>query len=334
MKRYSCPSCAQEIFFHNTVCLNCGAALVFRPGTGFAVLEPAGPIAHCANREAIACNWAAQENGGLLCFSCAHTTVVPDLSVPGNPAKWERIETAKRPLMLMLLRLGLPLADAQGSPVPRFELKGDPLVPGAPRVLTGHENGTITLNIGEADDAAREAVRNAMGEPYRTLTGHFRHEVAHHFWDEMTAADPARLAQLRAVFGDETRDYASALQAHYAQGAPADWERHFISAYASSHPWEDFAETWAHLFHVLDGLETAQAFGLLQGADLPEGLEALADTPFDRLAPAWINLSVALNALNQAMGYESFYPFVLSPEVVTKLETIRQIIADVRQRGA
>ncbi|MGP3698564.1 zinc-binding metallopeptidase family protein [Rhodobacter sp. NSM] len=325
MQRYTCPSCQQEIFFRNTACLACGTQLLFDPEAGFSDLEQGGEP--CANRLTINCNWAAHA-GGTLCLSCLHTTMVPDLSIPENTDRWERIETAKRPLILMLHRLRLPLFDAEGTPVPRFELKGDMLDGTAPRVLTGHANGTITLNVAEADDAERERIRSEMNEPYRTLTGHLRHEVAHHYWDVLTEARPERLETLRSVFGDDRQDYAAALQTHYAEGAPPDWPEGFISAYATAHPWEDFAESWAHVFHLLDGMETALAFGLLSRQDLPVQLEDLVLQPMTRLSHAWVDLVIALNAVNQALGHETFYPFVLAPKVVEKQEAIRQLIAE------
>jgi hypothetical protein len=39
--------------------------------------------------------------------------------------------------------------------------------------------------------------------------------------------------------------------------SPANWQKSFISKYATSHPWEDWAETWAHYLHIMDMLETA-----------------------------------------------------------------------------
>lgn len=195
-------------------------------------------------------------------------------------------------------------------------------------MLTGHAGGTITLNIAEADDAERERIRAEMNEPYRTLTGHLRHEVAHHYWDVLTDARPDRLDRLRAIFGDDRLDYGAALQGHYAEGAPPGWAESHISAYATAHPWEDFAETWAHVFHLLDGLETALAFGLIAPQDLPEGLERLVREPMARLAGAWVELTIALNAVNEAMGHETFYPFVLAPPVVAKQEAIRSLIVE------
>lgn len=326
MQRYRCPQCRQEIFPQNTVCLTCGTALVFAPRERVFRDVARSPVGPCANREMIACNWQGEAAGGL-CLSCAQTTVVPDLGLAGNAARWERLETSKRALILMLLRLGLPLRAADGRPAPCFELKGDPVDTAAPRVLTGHENGTITINIAEADDAERARLRALMHEPFRTLAGHFRHEVAHHYWDVLIAGDPARLEGVRAVFGDDRQDYGAALQRHYAEGAPPDWPQRFISAYASAHPWEDFAETWAHVLHMLDGLETAQAFGLMHSG-LPQRLEGLVAVPMADLARDWITLSVGLNAVNEAMGHETFYPFVLGAAVIDKLEAVRALIAE------
>lgn len=321
MRRFQCPSCHHEVFFANTACLNCGTRLIYAPGRGF--LAPGAGARPCANRDAIGCNWAAEANG--LCPSCRHTVMVPDLAVAGNVERWARIESAKRSVIRALHALGLPLADARGNPAPIFELKGDPLTAG-PRVMTGHLAGTITLNIAEADDAEREAMRSALHEPYRTLSGHVRHEVAHHYWEVLVEPDPARREALRAVFGDDRQDYGAALDVHYRDGPPADWSRRFISAYASAHPLEDFAETWAHVLHLLDGLETARAFGLVSRA-LPATLPALAARPMPELTDAWVRLSVALNVVNQAMGHETFYPFVLNPPVIDKMEAVRRLIA-------
>lgn len=328
MRRFSCPSCQAEVFFTNTACLTCGTQLVYAPGQGFAPSTD-GAIA-CANREVIGCNWAAEGEGGL-CLSCQHTSLLPDLSVEGQTEAWAKIEAAKRSLIRALYHLGLPLTDAEGRPSPRFEFKADPLDRAAPRVLTGHADGVITLNIAEADDSAREATRAAMGEPYRTLAGHFRHEVAHHYEDVLTEGRPEQLSALRQVFGDDRQDYGEALSRHYANGAPQGWEQEYISSYATAHPWEDFAETWAHVLHLLDGLETARAFGLVSD-DLPADLPGLAALPMPRLAEAWIHLSVALNAVNQAMGHETFYPFVLTPTVIAKMEAIRSLIANGQPR--
>jgi hypothetical protein len=268
--------------------------------------------------------------------------VIPDLSVPGNRQRWNDLELAKRALFRLLLALRLPLRS--WPPVaPEFHLKGDPISPGGqgipeqPTILTGHTRGVITVNIGEADAATRAARRDAMDEPFRTLIGHFRHEIGHFYWDCLIRPESEALRTVRLLFGDERLDYGLALQRYYDQGPRANWNDQFISAYASSHPWEDFAETWAHLFHILDGLETALSYGLIKpyqvGLDHHNGAPAeglipvLLTCSMDRLTRAWVELSLALNALNAAMGLQHLYPFVLSSAVVGKLEGLRRLVA-------
>ena len=211
-------------------------------------------------------------------------------------------------------------------------------------MLTGHANGVITINVAEADDAEREKRRHDLGEPYRTLLGHMRHEVGHYYWDRLIARTD-RLDAFRALFGDEREDYGQALQRHYAQGPPADWQTRFISAYASAHAWEDWAETWAHYLHMTDTLETAAACGVSirpRRADEPSmaKVPTSAGTPsgsFDRLIDSWYPLTYVLNNLNRGLGLPDGYPFVLSPPVVDKLrfvhDTVKSWIRSVTQRS-
>ena len=128
-------------------------------------------------------------------------------------------------------------------------------------MVTGHDNGAVTIALSEADPAESEKRRAELDEPYRTPLGHFRHEIGHHYWDVLVR-DGGMLEACRARFGDDREDYAEALQRHYREGPPANWQERFVSAYATSHPWEDFAEAWAHYFHIVDTLDTANAFGL------------------------------------------------------------------------
>jgi hypothetical protein len=202
--------------------------------------------------------------------------------------------------------------------------------PAASSVMTGHADGVITINLAEADDAERERRRRQMQEPYRTLLGHFRHEIAHYYWDRLVAGS-AKLEEFRQIFGDERADYGQALQHYYASGAPADWDRHFVSAYAAAHPWEDFAETWAHYFHMVDTLETAGSFGLAVTPKVSKGLATRIN--FDahkagmkRLIDAWLPLTFAANSMNRSMGLPDLYPFVLSPPAITKLTFIHERI--------
>ena len=353
MNLFACQSCRQPLYFENRHCTSCERRLGYLP-TAHAVtaLEREGrewrPLARpdllvrfCANADHDACNWLiAAGSGERFCIACRHNRIIPDLSSPRSWDRWRRLEAAKRRLFYTLLKLRLPLAtraeDPQGLV---FDFLADPAegTGGGPTVLTGHDNGLITLNIAEADDVERERQRSAMGEPYRTLLGHFRHEIAHYYWNVLVQGDRS-IERFRTVFGDEREDYGAALGRHYASGPPAAWQTSFVSAYASAHPWEDFAETWAHYLHIVDTLETANAFGmrvqpqLVAGQAPPPDLTARID--FDphgngelgRLIEAWLPLTFAVNSLNRSMGQPDLYPFVLSPTVIGKLGFVHERI--------
>ena len=217
-----------------------------------------------------------------------------------------------------------PAADAAAAPAP---------------VMTGHANGLITISLAEADDAERERQRSRMHEPYRTLLGHFRHEIAHYYWNRLVRDSPA-IEEFRDLFGDERQDYAAALERHYADGPPGDWPQRYVSAYASMHPWEDFSETWAHYFHMVDTLETAGAFGLRVQPKVSKGAGLAATIDFDphlatmeRIIDAWLPLTFAVNSINRSMGIPDLYPFVLGPAVIVKLSFVHaQIRAAGRRR--
>jgi hypothetical protein len=280
------------------------------------------------------CNWAITiADDHPLCVSCRLTRVVPDLSVAGNLEAWYKLEVAKRRLIQTLLGLGLPLVSRIDDPENglAFEFKADPPDSNAPPVLTGHAQGVITINIAEADDAEREKRRLAMGEPYRTLLGHFRHEVGHYYWDRLIAHRP-RLEQFRVLFGDDRADYAQAIERHYQEGAPANWRDRFISSYATMHPWEDWAETWAHYLHMTDTLETAAASGLSlrprrdNEPMLKVDPKVIERGVFDQMIDAWYPLTYLLNNLNRGLGLADGYPFVLSTPVVEKLRFVHDTI--------
>jgi hypothetical protein len=342
MKLFSCQGCGQLLFFENVRCESCGRALGYladiteisaldvKPQGGFdALVAPGKAYKFCHNYDAGMCNWMLPgDSPEDFCAACRHNRMVPDPSVPGNDALWRKIETAKHRLFYSLLRLSLPLENRADDPEHglAFDFLADPPESHASGVMTGHANGLITLAIREADDAVREKVRSQMGEPYRTLLGHFRHESGHYFWDRLVASDPKRLEACRALFGDDRTDYAQALQKHYAAGAPANWQNDYVSMYAATHPWEDFAETWAHYLHIVDTLETAGAFGLKVKPRQSRGALA-AEIDFDPyraanmelLIHAWLPIEFATNSLNRSMGQMDLYPFVLSPKVIEKL---------------
>lgn len=360
MKLFECQNCGQPIYFENTVCERCGLRLGFLPETMTlsaltpeagpeggdrwrALAAPDKPLRFCANAGHEACNWllAADESGdeaGDYCAACRHNRTVPDLSVPDNLLRWRKIEMAKHHLFYTLLKLRLPVRDRTADPENglAFDFLADPpdgSVP-AQAVLTGHANGLITLNIAEADDAERERRRTEMGEPYRTLLGHFRHEIGHYCWDRLVRDDPAALDGFREVFGDERADYAAALQRHYAEGAPADWQERFVSSYATAHPWEDFAETWAHYLHIVDTLETARSFGIRVRPRIREGAELKAEVDFDPyraddmddIIDVWLPMTYAMNSLNRSMGQPDLYPFILAPAVIGKLTWVHELV--------
>ena len=315
MKRFTCPSCGQEVHFRNHACVHCDTPLVFDPTLhGFA---PAPACPPCANSKTALCNWAATP-GSPFCYTCRHNRTVPD---PSEAAPWAKIEEAKRRLFYSLIRWNLP-TPLDGPNALAFDFLADR---GDKPVTTGHKNGLITLNVAEGDDAIREAHRTAMGEPYRTLVGHMRHEIAHYYWQTLILPTE-HIEQCRALFGDERADYGKALKRHYANGAPPAWPQSHVSAYAASHPWEDFAETFAHWLHMVDGLDTAWAYGI-GGQALFDPYQAPgAQTVID----AWVPVSIAINAVNRALGQPDLYPFVLSAPVIDKMEFIHKLIAPFR----
>jgi hypothetical protein len=257
---------------------------------------------------------------------------VPNLNDASALAAWQRLEIAKRRLLYTLFGLGLP-TQSKAEDSERglaFAFKQDEP---DQKVLTGHADGLITINIAEADDPVRERTRIQMGEAYRTLLGHFRHEVGHYYWDRLVK-NTDWYPKFRELFGDESQDYAGACERHYASGPPVDWQSNYVSAYATMHAWEDFAETWAHYLHMVDTLQTARAYGLalrakpVGGTKRPLTMTAtrLDFDDFDDLLSAWVPLTVAMNSLNRSMGLPDPYPFVLSLPAIEKLRFVHDVV--------
>jgi hypothetical protein len=283
----------------------------------------------------VLCNWAvlADDPNGQ-CISCRLTRVIPNLSQARHEQAWYRLEAAKRRLVYTILELGLPLVSRVEDPQRGLAFDFLANLIGANPVLTGHEDGVITVNVTEADDAQREERRCQLHEPYRTLLGHLRHEIGHYYWDRLIR-DGGRLESFRNLFGDERDDYQAALDRHYSCGGPADWAGKFISAYAGAHPWEDFAESWAHYFHMIDTLEIAAACGLsLCPARKDEPVLAIAGRyhfdSFGQIAKDWFSVTYILNNLNRGLGLADAYPFVLSTPVLEKLQFVHEIIRESR----
>lgn len=350
VRRYQCR-CGRPVFFRNSKCLACGAPLGYEPHLAtICALDPVGgenweltgwlpmkTYRRCANLETpAACNWLVDVNDGEhFCQCCRLNRTIPDLALPENADGWNKIEIAKRRLVSLLIALRLPVR-SRVSEDPQHGLAFDFLraLPGGPPVITGHDNGIITLNVEEADDATRERHRQNLNEPYRTLLGHLRHEVAHYYWDRLIAGSPLYQG-FRRLFGDETQDYKAALQRHYDAGPPPDWRDWFVSAYASAHPWEDWAETWAHYLHIADTWDTAVSFGVDVNAGMAfDGFtHAALAAPhqpdsgrFLRFLNSWTQLTTVLNELSRAMGLPDFYPFVLSQNAVAKLHFVHIVV--------
>lgn len=335
MRLFECQGCGQPLYFENVLCESCGRKLGYLPsrtiltalepeGENFrALAEPGAAYRYCFNVEYGSCNWLIPAGSNdKFCVACRHNRTIPDLSDPVSLLYWRRIEVAKHRLFYSLLRLRLPLVTKSEDPA---GLAFDFLAPTDQPVMTGHLGGVVTINLAEADDSHRELQRGKMSEPYRTLLGHFRHEVAHYFWERIIR-DRASISEFRRIFGDERADYGDALARHHAQGAPPDWPERFVSAYASSHPWEDWAETWAHYFHIIDTLETARAFGVSTRPKISNSaaLESTVDfdpyfAKIDRLIDAWLPLTFAFNSINRSMGLNDLYPFVINPPIIVKL---------------
>lgn len=348
MKLFRCQRCGQMLYFENTVCERCQHRLGYHLQS-FAVLAleenagawlpvglPANPLRFCDNAQYEVCNWLVDASDQhSLCAACQFNRTIPNLSIGDNLLRWRRLEMAKHRLFYTLMRLCLPLTTQTDDTEHglAFDFLADSPTPSGPRVLTGHDNGLITIALEEADDAERERRRTQMHEPYRSLLGHFRHEVGHYFWDVLVR-DAGRLDECRTVFGDDRQDYQTSLQAHYENGPPADWQDDFVSSYASSHPWEDWAESWAHYLHIIDTLEMASAFGIRVQPRLvrDEALSAEIDldpyttASMQEIIDAWLPLTFAMNSLNRAMGNHDLYPFVLSPAVIAKLTFVHDLV--------
>ena len=355
MRTFRCDHCGHPLFFENVQCLKCGSALAFLPDRlALCAVEPvAGDTTGLWQRKARqnrkpdnrryrlcrnhtvhqACNFAVRSGDpNALCASCRQTRVLPDLSILDNRERWYRIEVAKRRLFYTLAKLRLVSVDTPDGRTdgPVFEFLAE--LPGQ-QVLTGHCQGLITLNIAEADDDERVRRRLALHEPYRTLLGHLRHESGHFYWDRLILHGN-RIDAFRQMFGDERANYDQALADHYSAGAPFDWQARYVSAYATSHPWEDWAETWAHYLHMVDLMETASSYStrvVVPGTEADDAEEVTnpfdaSAGDFDQLVEQWIPLTLLLNSLNRSLGQDDAYPFALTSGALEKLRFVHDAI--------
>lgn len=304
MQIFACPVCGAQAWFNNLTCGACGAALQF----DVARQEMTAEAAPCRARETLGCNWTAWHPDNA-CLSCGMTRTHPDPSVGQNHAHWSETETAKRWVLAGLARWGWFGADDPGAR-PIFDMLAEETATGALPVMMGHADGTITVNVTEADPAIRAQRQADLGEGYRTMIGHMRHEMAHFlFWRLSQKAEFP--SAFRTLFGDERANYGAALKAYY--DTPPMPDAAFISPYAQAHPHEDWAETVAHLLHLTDLADSGAAAGLGSGGD------AYREADTDALIGRAVDLAIALNHVNRTMGQADLYPFVVTTPVREKL---------------
>jgi hypothetical protein len=344
MRDFHCPNCGQRLTFENSTCLACGSALGFSLDdmallvitTGDEGDKPGFVSARdyelCANRHLAECNWLVPiNNPGGLCTSCALTLERPNDNDADGLAAFARAEAAKRRLVAELYEMKLPIVGRDRDP--EYGLAFRLLSSAQEKVMTGHDDGVITLDLAEGDDVHREQLRVEMDEPYRTLLGHFRHEVGHYYFYRLITPSSDYLARFNELFGDPDADYQEALDRHYDQGAPQGWQESFVSSYATMHAAEDWAETFAHYLHIRDTLDTCAWCGLAPASatfDRP----ALGPSAFPNIIEMWLPLSWSLNMVNRSMGHDDLYPFVLPVAVLEKMQFIHTVIDEVTSESS
>lgn len=356
MKTSICQ-CGNRIFFDNSHCQSCHSELGFIVDDGalssLTLLDDNRWVAHVNQRHYRKCynytvnrncNWMiADDDANKFCLSCRMSEVIPNLRKSENIERWNKIERAKRRLVYSLIRLELPFKDKQTDPLNglSFRLMEDnkhysefasgPVE--SLHIVTGHRNSTITLNIAEADTVFREKVRTRMQERYRTILGHLRHESGHFFWEKLVR-NTNFYQEFQRLFGDEKLDYQTALARYYKHGPVDDWQLYCVSAYASSHPWEDFAECWAHYLHIIDTLETTYDFGgeiytseyLVIGQRFDK--KYLSTVMINQLLDEWSTLAILLNEMNRSLGLADAYPFLMTDLIIGKMAFIHKIVTN------
>ena len=348
MKTFTCV-CNATLFFENSLCLRCHRDLGWCPACEhLTALLPADGETYTCGRSACGASLVKCENyvehnvcnrcrlagdGPGLCDACRFNQTIPDLSVEGNKEKWFKLEQAKRRLLYELDGLRLPYGEDVKLPL-AFDFKADTIPDDArwndaeaegEKVYTGHADGLITINLAEADPAEREANRVKFGERHRTLIGHFRHEVGHYFWQLLVQDDPAEVGRFKDVFGDhEDPTYAEAMDAYYADGPDPDWQAKSVSAYATMHPWEDFAETWAAYLDMAGVLDTAAEAGF--------GVHRVGPSAgADELTADYARVGVFMTEMNRVMGLLDFVPQTFGPGVGPKLDYVHGLVNRQRQ---
>jgi hypothetical protein len=338
MRDFICPKCGQHLAFENSVCLSCDSRLGFSlPDMALLVISTGDESAQpgfvdgakyqlCANLHLAECNWLVEKEPiRKLCYSCALTRTRPNDADTKALAAFAESERAKRRLIAELHELKLPIVGRDEDP--DSGLAFDLLSSEHEKVFTGHANGVITLDLAEGDDVHREQLRISMDEPYRTLLGHFRHEIGHYYYFRLVDPVPDHKTTFQRLFGDPDADYQNALDRHYSSGPPADWEENYVSSYATMHAAEDWAETFAHYLHIRDTLDTAASFSIAPAAATFER-KVLGPSGFDQIIEMWLPLSWSLNMINRSMGRPDLYPFVLPPAVLEKMRFIHTVVEE------
>jgi len=339
MRDFNCPNCGQRLAFENSLCLSCGSRLGFSlDDMALLVIASGADSEHggavhsddyrlCANLHLAECNWLV-EKGPVkkLCRSCALTRTRPNDDDTKALAAFAAAEKAKRRLIVELYELKLPIVGRDEDH--QYGLAFDLMSSEREKVMTGHHNGVITIDLAEGDDVHREQLRVAMDEPYRTLLGHFRHEIGHYYFYRLVGPSQAHSQRFRELFGDPDADYQAALDRHYNQGPPPGWDDTCVSTYATMHPAEDWAETFAHYLHIRDTLDTAAAFGFASAGATFER-RVLGPSGFDTTIEMWLPLAWALNMVNRSMGKEDLYPFVLPPAVLDKMRFVHTTVEEI-----
>ena len=338
MRDFTCPKCGQHLAFENSLCLSCGSPLGYSFEKATLVIADGGTAdaleyRRCANFVIAQCNWLIEAGSSTgqadeLCVSCRLTRSRPNDADIAGMAAFAVAENAKRRLVAELMELKLPIVGRAQDP--QFGLAFDLLSSTDEAVLTGHEDGVITLDLAESNDVRREQLRVELDEPYRTLLGHFRHETGHAYFHRLVGAWVSRSAQFADLFGDPRADYQEALNRHYYGGPRADWSPRYVSSYATMHPFEDWAETFAHYLHIRDTLDTAASFGLAP-AGATFDVRHRGPSRFDSLIAMWLPLAWSLNMINRSMGRADLYPFVLPQPVLEKMRFVHAVIDDAAE---
>lgn len=328
MRAFTCRVCSSPLYFENSICVSCQTSLGYsREERSIVPVDASGKYVdaegfiwfRCRNLTLSGCTWLARFEGAL-CFSCELTRTRPNDQDVKGLANFPIAEKAKRRLIAELDSLGLPIYTRAQDP--ETGLAFDLLSSVDEDVSIGHHNGVITIDLAEGDAVYREQVRRQLDEPYRTMLGHFRHEIGHYY--EALLVQGQLRERAREIFGDERISYQDALDVYYRDGAPPGWRSSYISTYATMHPNEDFAETFAHYLHITDTIDTARSFGL--STINPEAFSSFRDL----VTGVWIPLSIAFNQINRSMGKDALYPFVLAPVVLDKLTFVAAVVSQSR----